>query len=111
MAQRRQVGGMQEVFLQVAQNRSLVLNARSRPSRRLGGRVLHAFPPTIIVATVPAGKAGELVGVAGITASQHGYHQRQSAQGRRSSIAVSPLVPGTSTSMHDRRLRAMAARN
>ena len=72
MAKRRQVGGMQEVFIQVSAKSLPGTERAIKAIEKAGGRILHVFPPSVLVANVPAGEVKELVGVAGIKSADTG---------------------------------------
>ena len=57
MPQRKQVGGMQEVFLQLKAKDLKGTERTIRAIEKAGGRVLHAYPPEVVVASLPAGRA------------------------------------------------------
>ncbi len=68
MTANKQVGGTQEVFIQVKASTMAGTERAISAIEKAGGRVLHAFPPTILVASLPAGQAAKLKGKAGISA-------------------------------------------
>ena len=65
----RQVGGMQEVFLELRWKTVRGVQVAVRAIKRAGGRALHAHVPRVIVASVPANKVDSLVGRGGILAA------------------------------------------
>jgi hypothetical protein len=69
MAERRQVGGMQEVFIQTRWKTIRGVELAVRAIKRAGGRVLHAYPPTVIVASVPSANIDRLAGRGGIVSA------------------------------------------
>ena len=64
---RKQVGGMQEAFIQLGGRGANAVDRAIRAIEKAGGQVLHAVPPRIVVARIPAGTDDELVGKGGIT--------------------------------------------
>jgi hypothetical protein len=64
--ERRQIGGMQEVFLQLRWKTIKGVERAVRAIEKVGGRVLHAYPPAIMVAVVPSDQVDRLVGRGGI---------------------------------------------
>ena len=60
MAKAPKVGGFQSVFLQVTGRGLAGVNAAARAVERLGGRITHAFPPSVVVAAVPTERVSEL---------------------------------------------------
>jgi hypothetical protein len=108
MAKRRQVGGTQEVFIQVSAKSLTGTERAIKAVEKAGGRILHAFPPAVLVADVPAGKVAGLVGVAGITAADTG------AIGGKALKAADPQVSFAIGAWNDhvnaeRRLRALGS--
>ena len=65
----RQVGGMQEAFLQLRWKSIKGVEQTVAAVEKMGGRVLHAYPPSLMVVSVPADKAEKLAGKAGIVAA------------------------------------------
>lgn len=65
----RQVGGMQEVFLKLRWKSVKGVERAVRAVEKVGGRVLHAYLPTIMVASVPADQVDRLVGKGGIVSA------------------------------------------
>lgn len=65
----RQIGGMQEVFLQLKWKSMAGVERTVAAIEKMGGRVLHAYPPSIMVVSVPANKAEKLTGKGGIVAA------------------------------------------
>lgn len=72
MPKRRQVGGMQEVFIQLSGKSASGIERAIKAIESAGGRVLHAYPPSVLVASVPAESVGELAGKAGIATVETG---------------------------------------
>jgi hypothetical protein len=108
MAKRRQVGGTQEVFIQVSAKSLTGTERAIKAVEKAGGRILHAFPPAVLVADVPAGKVAGLVGVAGITAADTG------AIGGKALKAADPQLSFAIGAWNDhvnaeRRLRALGS--
>jgi len=64
-----QVGGMQEVLLQVKWKSMNGFERTVKTVEKLGGRVLHAYPPSVMVASVPSKSIDKLVGKGGILSS------------------------------------------
>ncbi len=67
----RQVGGMRDVFIQVKGRGLAGVNRAVKAAEKMGGRVTHAYPPYVIVASVPVANLKELgkqAGVAGLEA-------------------------------------------
>jgi hypothetical protein len=62
----KQVGGMQEVFLQVKWKSMSGFERTVKVIEKLGGRVLHAYPFSVMVASVPSDTLKKLVGKGGI---------------------------------------------
>jgi hypothetical protein len=62
----RQVGGMQEVFLELRWATVKGVELAVRAVEKVGGRVLHAYVPSIMVASVPSDQVDRLVGKSGI---------------------------------------------
>lgn len=69
---RTQVGGMQEVFIEVTGRGMAGVNRAVKAVEKLGGRVLHAYPPSIVVASIPSENASELKGKPGIASAETG---------------------------------------
>jgi hypothetical protein len=65
----RQVGGMQEAFIQIRWKSMKGVEQTVAAVEKMGGRVLHAYPPSLMVVSVPANKTEKLVGKAGIVAA------------------------------------------
>jgi hypothetical protein len=63
---RRQVGGMQEVFIQLEADAENGIERAVKIIEELGGKVLHAYPPLVIVASVPTNNIDKLAGEEGI---------------------------------------------
>lgn len=72
MAKQRQVGGMQEVFIRVDAKTTRGMNSAIKGVQALDGRVLHAFPPSIMVASVPSKNVSKLKGKGGILSADTG---------------------------------------
>ena len=66
MAKRRQVGGMQEVLIQLSAKSMSSTEKAVQAIEKAGGRVRHAFPPQVIVASVPEAEVKKLAGKSGI---------------------------------------------
>jgi hypothetical protein len=66
MSPPRQVGGLQEVFLETKWKSVNGLETAVRAVEKAGGRVSHAYPPAVLAAVVPADKVQSLVGRGGI---------------------------------------------
>ena len=60
---------MQEAFLQLRWKSIKGVEQTVAAVEKMGGRVLHAYPPSIMVVSVPADKAEKLAGKAGIVAA------------------------------------------
>ena len=67
--ERRQVGGMQEVFLQLRWKTIRGVERAVSAVEKAGGRVLHAYLPSIMVASVPSDQVDRLVGKGGIVSA------------------------------------------
>jgi hypothetical protein len=65
----RQVGGMQEVFLELRWKTIRGVERAVSAVENAGGRVLHAYLPSIMVASVPSDQVGRLVGKGGIVSA------------------------------------------
>lgn len=61
-----QVGGMQDVFIQLKWKTIRGVERAVRAIEKVGGRVLHAYAPSIVVASVPSDQVGRLAGKGGI---------------------------------------------
>jgi hypothetical protein len=61
-----QVGGLQDVLLQVKWKSINGFERAVKTVEKLGGRVLHAYPPSVMVASVPSANIGKLAGKGGI---------------------------------------------
>ena len=61
-----QVGGMQDVFVQLKWKTIKGAERAIKAIEKVGGRVLHAYMPSIIVASVPSDQVDHLVGKGGI---------------------------------------------
>ncbi len=64
-----QVGGMQDVFLQLKWKTIRGVERAVRVVEKVGGRVLHAYTPSIMVASVPSDQVNRLVGKGGIVSA------------------------------------------
>jgi hypothetical protein len=65
-----QVGGMQEVLLQVKWKSMNGFERTVKTIEKLGGRILHAYPPSVMVASVPSNSVEKLVGKGGILSAR-----------------------------------------
>ncbi len=65
----RQVGGMQEVFLELRWKTIRGVERAVSAVEKVGGRVLHAYLPSIMVASVPSDRVDRLVGRGGIVSA------------------------------------------
>jgi len=65
----RQVGGMQEVLLQLRWKTIRGVERAVSAVEKAGGRVLHAYLPSIMVASVPSDQVDRLVGKGGIVSA------------------------------------------
>jgi hypothetical protein len=72
MPQRKQVGGMQEVFLQLKAKDLKGAEKTIRAIEKAGGRILHAYPPEVVVASLPAARAAGVAKLPGIAAASTG---------------------------------------
>lgn len=70
---------MQEVFITTAAKNMVGFERAIRAVEKAGGRVMHAFPPGVMVASIPAGKDAALVGKSGITTVDTGALSARSA--------------------------------
>jgi hypothetical protein len=68
----QQIGGTQEVFLTIAGKNIKAIETAIKAVEKLGGRVIHVFPPSGMVASVPPASIAKLKGTAGITAADAG---------------------------------------
>lgn len=67
MSEDVQVGGMQEVFIQLKGKTLKDVERSIKSVEDIGGRVTHVFPPNIMVASVPSVKMKSLVRRAGVS--------------------------------------------
>ncbi len=72
MPQRKQVGGMQEVFLQLEAKDLKGTERTIRAIEKAGGRVLHACPPEVIVVSLPAARVASIAKLPGIASASTG---------------------------------------
>ena len=66
MPKPRQVGGLQEVFIQTSAKTFKDVERAIKAITGLDGRILHAFPPSVIVASVPTANIAKLSKAAGV---------------------------------------------
>ena len=64
-----QVGGMQDVFVQLKWKTIKGAERAIKAIEKVGGRVLHAYMPSIVVASVPSDQVDRLVGRGGIVSA------------------------------------------
>ncbi len=64
----KQVGGLEEVLLQVKWKSMSGFERTVKTVEKLGGRVLHAYPPSVMVVSVPSVNVKKLAGKGGILA-------------------------------------------
>jgi hypothetical protein len=62
MPRATKVGGFENVFIEVAGSGLAGVKAAVAAVEKVGGRVTHALPPSVVVAAVPTGRSGELRG-------------------------------------------------
>ena len=72
MPQRKQVGGMQEVFLQLKAKDLQATERTIRSIEKAGGHVLHAYPPEVVVASLPAARVANIAKLAGVAFASTG---------------------------------------
>jgi hypothetical protein len=72
MPQKKQVGGMQEVFFQLKAKDLKGTEKVIRAIEKAGGRILHAYPPEVVVASVPAARATKVAKLPGVASASSG---------------------------------------
>lgn len=103
-----QVGGFQEVFVQLKAGKRYSIDNAIAAVERVGGRVLHAFPPSLMIVSVPQARVAGLLSKGGIAA----IDTDSIPQGRLDGASSEYLEAAQAWNEHfnvDRRLRAMAA--
>ena len=104
----RQIGGMQEVFLQLKWKSIKGVERTVAAVEKMGGRVLHAYPPSIMVVSVPANQAEKLTGKAGIVAATTERFEGASRAAGNEVLAMA-MEAWNAHFSEDRRERALAS--
>ncbi len=68
----RKVGDRQEVFVQLDGKSMSDMENAIKAIENLGGRVLHAYPPSVLVVSIPLNKRTKLLKQVGVVAAQAG---------------------------------------
>ena len=108
MAKSRQVGGMQEVFIQASGKSLASVERVIKAVEKLGGRVIHVYPPTMMVASVPSARVGQLKKQAGIVAAETGPFSARSLKAAGHELQ-SALVAWNDHISAERRERTLAS--
>ena len=109
-----QVGGMQDVFIQLKWKTIKGVERAVKAIEKVDGRVLHAYVPSIIVASVPSDQVARLVGRGGIvSATTEPLETTPTVADRQVGGAVRPLgfaiAAWNEHLSADRRLAALAS--
>jgi len=70
--ERNQVGGLQEIFIRLGGEDMKALDEAVKTVEDLGGRVIHAYAPSFLVASLPPNAVPKLADYAGITSVHTG---------------------------------------
>ncbi len=104
----RQVGGMQEVFIVMNGKTLAAIENTIKAVAKLGGRALHVYPPSVMVASVPAGSVGKLSGVARILAAKTEPFAARELKAADAQVTSAMAAWNDHVSV-ERRLRALAS--
>lgn len=104
----RQVGGMQEVFIVMDGKTLAAIENTIKAVAKLGGRALHVYPPSVMVASVPAGNVGKLSGVAKISAAKTEAFAARELKAADAQV-TSAMAAWNDHVSAERRLRALAS--
>jgi hypothetical protein len=110
MAKRRQIGGMQEAFVQLNATSIKGTEMAVKAVEQAGGRVLYAVPPQVLVASLPERAVKELAGKKGIvmaTPDPIGPRARGDAREEAEELIGAAQRAWNEHLNLDRRLRAM----
>ena len=108
MPKSRQVGGMQEVFVQASGKTLASVERVIKAVEKLGGRVVHVFPPAVMVASVPSARVGQLKKQAGIVTAETGPFSARSLKAAGHELQ-SALVAWNDHISAERRERTLAS--
>lgn len=106
MTRRRQIGGMQEVFIQLSAASIKDTELAVKAVKKAGGRVLYAVPPRVVVASLPEIAVKELAGSHGIVLATPDPIARRARGEAADPIGRAQRAWNEHLSL-DRRLRAM----
>lgn len=109
MPKRAQVGGMQEVFIQLNGKGMGDVNRAITEIQKGGGKVLHAYAPSVLVASIPAGTGGKLVGRVNIVCAETGPFIQKTLKAAPRDIGFAMAAWNEHISA-ERRMRVIASR-
>lgn len=107
MPKAAKVGGFESVFIQVDGRGMAGINAATRAVAKLGGRITHAFPPNVVVASMPSGSAAQLTSTKKIVLSTNRTISARTVSSARHQVGEAMQL----WNLHkrpDRRARALA---
>jgi hypothetical protein len=99
---------MQEVFIELSAKNLAAVERAIKTIEETGGRVLHVYPPSIMIASVPPSAIAKLSGKAGIVKAETGPFGAQALKKAPHDISFAYSLWNEHVSV-DRRMRAMAS--